>query len=388
MNKHLLSQLSELVAKQSVSSTNEQLDCSNMQVIETLANWLGSAGFQCHVQALNTSNSTTNNKANLIATYAGTKTNSDGLVLAGHTDTVPFNPELWQQDPLKLTQRDNKFFALGATDMKGFFPVAMAAVEMVKQQAGQPKKPITLIATADEESTMNGARALSNELIGQPSYAIIGEPTLLKPIRMHKGIMMNRIRVQGKSGHSSNPKLGINAMEIMNKVINELLQWREQLQQRHQNSSFEIAMPTMNLGCIHGGDNPNRICGHCYMEFDLRPLPGMPLKQLLEHIDVLLEPIAKAYQTQIELTPMVAGVEAFEQSCHGKMIQYIEQISEPSDSVAFATEAPFMQQLGMETVVWGPGSIDQAHSPNEYIDYSQMHLGIDLYAKVINQLCY
>ena len=386
MNKLLISQLSQLVAQCSVSSTNDSYDHGNLSVVELLANWLESSGFNCQLQQLESTAGKP--KANLIATYGESTEASGGLVFAGHTDTVPFNAELWQQDPFELTQRDSKLFALGATDMKGFFPVAMSAIQQVLSESGMPKKPITIVATADEECTMNGARALSSDLLPQPQYAVIGEPTQLKPIRMHKGIMMNSIKVQGKSGHSSNPRLGINAMEIMNQVMNALLKWREELQQQYKNPLFEIVFPTMNFGCIHGGDNPNRICGHCYMEFDLRPIPGMDNQLLLEQAQKLLQPIARQHNTEITLTPMVPGVPSFEQSCHSKLVSYIEQISEPSGSVAFATEAPFIQDLGMETLVWGPGSIDQAHSPNEFIDYSQMDQAVTLYAKLIKHLCY
>ncbi len=391
MQTQLINQLSELVAEESVSSTNPNFDCGNRAVIDKLANWLEAMGFDCQVQELEADKP----KANLIATLSGEGSDSDltvtgeaGLVMAGHTDTVPYNANLWHQEPLTLTEREGNLYALGATDMKGFFPTTIAAIEQLLEQKGKPLKPITIVATADEECTMHGARMLEAKALPKPSYAIIGEPTELKPIRMHKGIMMNAIRVQGKSGHSSNPDLGLNAMEVMHNVIQDLLMWRSSLQQRYRNPMFAVAFPTMNLGCIHGGDNPNRICGNCYMEFDLRPLPGMNNDDLIDQVNALLQPIAERYQCEISLTKLVEGVEAFEQSCHSRLVQYVEELSSVSSSVAFATEAPFMQQLGMETLVWGPGSIDQAHSANEFIAYSQMEQAVRLYSKLIDQLCY
>src|SRR5690606_22508367 len=138
-----------------------------------------------------------------------------GLVLAGHSDTVPYDADLWQSDPFVLTEKDGKLYGLGATDMKGFFPVIMAAVQPYLDR--QFKHPLIVLATADEESSMSGARALDKHGLGglSPRYAVIGAPTNLTPIRAHKGIMLEAIRVRGHSGHSSNPALGKNALEAM-----------------------------------------------------------------------------------------------------------------------------------------------------------------------------
>src|SRR5690606_37299728 len=209
-------------------------------------------------------------KANLIATLGR---GAGGLVLAGHTDTVPCDPDRWASDPFSLTERDGRLYGLGATDMKGFFPVALEAARRFDQSKLQ--QPLIILATADEESSMDGARLLAE--LGRPKarYAVVGEPTGMKPVRMHKGIMMERVRVQGLAGHSSNPALGNNALEAMHLVIADLLAFRSELQNRYRNPGFAVPVPTLNLGHIHGGDNPNRICGHCELQFDLRPLPGM-----------------------------------------------------------------------------------------------------------------
>lgn len=379
----LKQQLTELVALPSVSSTSPQWDMGNRQVIELLATWLADLGFATEIIPVEGAPQ----KANLIA---GLGRGPGGLVLSGHTDTVPYDENRWHQDPFKLTEQDQRWFGLGATDMKGFFPVALAAIQSVIGQSGGQalKQPLIVLATADEESSMSGARALAAMGKPQGRYAVIGEPTGLKPIRMHKGIMMEAVRVQGEEGHSSNPGLGSNALEIMNCVITDLLAFREELQRRHQHPGFTVEVPTLNLGHIHGGDNPNRICGSCELHFDLRLLPGMALTELHQQLAERVAKIGSASNTVIELSKLIAGVEPFEQAADSTIVTAVEQVSgQSAGSVAFATEAPFLQQLGMETVIFGPGAIDQAHQPNEYIELGQIQPAIDMLSKLIARFC-
>ena len=384
-SKLYVQRLASLVSLPSVSSTSTDLDMSNEAVIDQLANWLNDFGFSCVKQTVDENLG----KYNLVATLGQ---GSGGLVLSGHTDTVPCNPERWQQDPFQLTDKDDRLFGLGATDMKGFFPVVLEALEQLKEQlpdfSHKLNQPIIILATADEESSMSGARELAQNSTVEARYAVIGEPTNLTPIRMHKGIMMEKIRVTGKAGHSSNPGLGKNALEVMHSVIEELMTFRRQLQQRYQNSLFEIDIPTLNLGCIHGGDNPNRICGHCEMLFDLRPLPGMPIDELHLQIEQRLKPLSELWQVPIELEKLFGGVEAFEQSSDSPLVTLAEQLTSTSaDAVAFATEAPFLKSMGMDTIVLGPGSIDQAHQPNEFIDTKQIEPAVNIIKELIQKLC-
>jgi acetylornithine deacetylase len=375
----LSQQLTELVAIPSVSSHSERWDMGNRPVVEQLATWLEDLGFACELLPIDGNP----DKVNLIATLG---TGPGGLVLSGHTDTVPYDDARWQSDPFKLTERDNKWYGLGATDMKGFFPVA---IEAAREFANTPlQQPLIILATADEESSMSGARALAE--LGRPKarYAVIGEPTGLVPIRMHKGIMMEEIRIQGQSGHSSNPALGNNAMETMHRAIADIMQFRTELQAQYQHAGFDIQVPTLNLGCIHGGDNPNRICGHCEMQFDLRALPGMDNEELRGLIRQRLQPLAEQSGSQIELQTLFGGVPAFEEPATSAIVQAAEKLTGNSaESVAFATEAPFLQQLGMETIVMGPGSIDQAHQPDEFIALDQIQPAVNTLKALIRKFC-
>ena len=371
--------LNEIISKPSVSCTLASHDMSNLDAIHVIATWLDDLGFDTEIQPL------PDGKANLIACLGE---GSGGLVLSGHSDTVPFDDSRWQSDPFKVEEKDNRYYGLGSCDMKAYFPVIISAIEALALKKEDLKHPLIVLATADEESSMSGARALVKESLHNARYAIIGEPTGLVPIRMHKGIAMERIRVTGKAGHSSNPNLGNNALEAMHEVIGEMLNFRSELQTRYQHPGFTVAEPTMNLGCIHGGDNPNRICGRCELDFDIRPLPGMSIDQINTELSKRLAGIAARTQTQLELEPLFEHVDPFEQQPQTEIVKMSERLSgHAAESVAFATEAPFLAQLGMQTIVMGPGSIDQAHQPNEYLEHDQIQPAIDIIKAAIVECC-
>ena len=373
------SALSRLIELPSVSSTQPSLDMGNMPVINELASWLESMGFHCEIMPV----PGLENKANLIATFGQ---GPGGLVLAGHTDTVPFNAQLWQTDPFKLVEKDNRLYGLGSCDMKGFFPLIMEAIRDF--QESDLKAPVIVLATADEESSMSGARALAAAGRPKARYAVIGEPTGLTPIYMHKGIMMERIRVMGQSGHSSNPALGKNAMETTHKVISEMMAFRAELAEKYKNPGFSIPSPTINLGCIHGGDNPNRICGHCELDFDVRLLPGMSSDDVRQQLNKRLQPIALADGVSLTLEPILACIDPFSGLEDSELVKTCEQLTgHKTKSAVFTTEAPFFSQMGMDTVVLGPGDIDQAHQPDEFLGLDRIQPTISLLKALIRQYC-
>ena len=370
--------ISELIARPSISSTSIQWNQPNLGVIELLHGWLEGLGFSCEVMPVPGEPG----KANLIATLGQ---GPGGLVLSGHTDTVPCDPELWKSDPFKVVERDQKLYGLGTCDMKGFLALAVEAAKTYKDTPLEA--PLIILATADEESSMSGAKALVEAGRPKARVAVIGEPTGLKPIRMHKGMMMEAVRIEGQSGHSSDPSLGANALEAMHSVMGELLTIRQELQANYRNSSFKIDVPTMNFGCIHGGDNPNRICGQCEMEFDLRPLPGMSMDGLRNMISERLHPIEAKHRVELNVRSLFPGIPPFEQS-ETEFVSVVEKLTgHKAQAVAFGTEAPFLQQMGMETLVLGPGSINQAHQPDEYLALDQLAPTLDLLHNLINRYC-
>lgn len=371
--------LAQLIELPSVSCTNPDQDQSNFAVISLLAHWLEDLGFAVDIMEVQQEP----RKANLIATLGS---GPGGLVLAGHTDTVPYDGELWRFDPLKLTANDNRWYGLGTSDMKGFFPIAIEAAK--KFLGTELKQPLIILATADEESSMCGAQALTDA--GKPiaRHALIGEPTGNRPIRLHKGIMMESIIIQGQSGHSSDPALGNNAIEIMHQVLSEIMQFREELKQRYQNPAFNIVYPTLNLGCIHGGDNPNRICGSCELQIDLRPIPGMEIDELRHLLLQRTRHIATERKAELRIVPLFPGIPAFETAASAEIVRVCEKLTgHKAAGVNFGTEAPFLQQLGMDTIVLGPGDIEQAHQPDEYLSIDRIQPTIAILEGLIQKFC-
>ncbi|RMF16222.1 MAG: acetylornithine deacetylase [Gammaproteobacteria bacterium] len=350
--------LARLVAAPSVSSALPEWNQSNRQVVELLADWCEALGFDVQLQPV----SRDPDKFNLIATLGA---GEDGLILSGHTDTVPWDEAKWQSDPYQLTERDGRWYGLGVCDMKGFFPLALAAVA---RQKSRLRRPVVLIATADEESSMNGIRRLVEEQPRLGAHAIIGEPTGMAPVYQHKGILMNALDIQGQSGHSSNPALGRNALEAMTDAILALRKVRAAWAGRYAVPEFEVSVPTLNPGCIHGGDNPNRICGHCSLQFDIRLNPGMDMAATEAELEDALAPVAEAHGVEIRLRQLFAGVPPFHQPPDSDLVRFCARATgQAPRSVGFATEAPFLAAQGIDTVVLGPGHIDQAHQPNEYM---------------------
>ena len=379
--------LSQLIASTSISSTQASWDQGNLEVIQLLATWFEQLGFVIEIQAV----PHTSNKFNLLAKLGN---GEGGLLLAGHSDTVPFDENRWQSDPHKVLDKDGKFFGLGTCDMKGFFAFILQACKNL--DVTKLKKPLYILATADEETTMAGARFFAQSQDIKPDVAIVGEPTGLVPVIMHKGHMSHRISVEGKSGHSSKPSLGVNAIEIIYQVIGALIKLKETFSANYNNNAFDVPVPTLNLGAISGGDNANRICGHCHLDLDLRSLPGITDDELIHWLSEALKPIADKYPGRISFEEMHPSSPSFEQKklteLEGKhencFVSIAEEISGHSCcAVNYATEAPYIQQLGCQTIVMGPGSIDQAHQPNEFLAHSEIDKTNAMLLAMIERYC-
>ena len=375
----LLEMIEGLVGTPSVSSVDPAIDQGNRAVIDLLAGWLDGSGFQTEIMPLPGKPE----KANLIATLGS---GPGGLVLAGHVDTVPYDVGKWSHDPFSLTEADARLYGLGTSDMKSFLALALEAGRDV--QASDLKEPLILLATADEETSMSGARALVAAQRPHARHAIIGEPTGLQPVRMHKGILMEAIRLHGHSGHSSDPSLGNSALEAMYTVVGAILAWRDELQQKHQDPLFDVPVPTLNLGHIHGGDNPNRICAECELHIDLRPLPGMDAAELRGELHHRVRHSLHDSGIGADFESLSAGVEPMETAADAPIVTLAEKLTgSTAQAVAFATEAPLLAQLGMDTVVMGPGDIAQAHQPDEYLALDRLDPTINILQQTIKTVC-
>ncbi len=322
-------------------------------------------------------------KSNLVATLGQ---GDGGLILAGHTDTVPWDDGSWKHDPLRATFDGDRVYGLGAADMKSFFALVLDVLRTVDPST--LTAPVILVATADEESTMSGARALAAAGVPRARHALIGEPTGLKPVRLHKGIMMESLRVIGHSGHSSDPSYGHNAIEGMQRVIEAVSAWRAGLQREHSDARFAVPVPTLNYGHIHGGDNPNRICPSCELQLDLRPLPGMDIEALRDDLRACARAALDGTAFTLETEALFGGVPALDTPADAAVVLAAERLTgHAAEAVAFATEGPWFAELGAETVILGPGDIAQAHQPDEYLALDRIEPMRTLIGAMVARLC-
>jgi len=372
----------DLVAIPSVSCLDPSWDTSNKPVIDKLATWLECLGFQIDVHELDHQAG----KFNLLAHYIPEGAESGGLMLAGHTDTVPWDEGRWTQDPFKLREDNGRLYGLGTADMKGFFAFVIEALRSTDLR--QLKKPLYILATADEETTMAGARELDAFGHLKPDFAVIGEPTSMTPVITHKGHMTEAVRITGKSGHSSNPAAGINAIEVMHDVITELRGIQKEFQQRYNDDAFEVPYPTLNFGAIHGGDAANRICACCELHIDMRPLPGMNITELYGLIDQRLAEVKAQYPGAVCLEHMHEPVPGYRCDKDAEIVRLASELTGNAAQPAnYCTEAPFVQALGCQTIVMGPGNIAQAHQPDEFIQIDEIAPAQNQLRALIRQVC-
>lgn len=363
--------LATLIGHRTISSDDPALDCGNRDAVEDLAGRLESAGFDCTITAM----PGRDDKANLVARLGPAEAAGDqGLVFAGHIDTVPFDDSGWDSDPFTLDERDGKLFGLGTCDMKGFLAIAAAVAS--EYQHADLKAPISLLVSSDEECGMDGARALLDAYRHQDGdhgqrpgrFCVIGEPTNLVPIRQHKGIFMETIEVHGASGHSSNPALGANAIEAMYRALTAVRELRDELAERLRIAGFPVPHATLNLGAIRGGDNANRIPARCRLDIDVRFLPGMTLEALRAELRERVAAALADSDCTVQFRELFTGTPAFETAGDSPLVGACEALSgHTAAAVDFGTEGAFYNAMGMDTVVLGPGDIAQAHQPNEYL---------------------
>lgn len=377
----LKSRLAALVREPSVSCEDPAFDMSNVGVADVVSNWLADAGLEVSRQAV----SDTPAKVNVLA-RSGPDRPGSGLVLSGHLDTVPYDEGRWDTDPFELVERDGHWYGLGSADMKCFFPIVLAALEDF--DLARLRAPLIVLGTADEESTMAGARRLAAEGVALGAHALIGEPTDLVPIRKHKGILIGRVHTHGRSGHSSNPALGANALDAMHAVMSAFMAWREDVAQRYRDPDFAVPVPTLNLGRISGGDSPNRICASCTLLFDVRLMPGMAPADVEAELRAAVAAAVEGSGVEGVLELPMEPIGPLETPADAPVVALAESLSgNASETVAFATEGPFLNALGCDTVVLGPGDIGHAHRPNEFVPADKALAMIAIVRDMIERFC-
>lgn len=319
-----------------------------------------------------------------------------GVVLSGHTDVVPVDGQPWTSDPFVLTSRnDGRLYGRGTCDMKGFLALALAAAP---ELAEQPlRRPVHLAFSYDEEVGCLGApdliAAIAKES-ARPSLVIVGEPTDMVAVRGHKGVMSFNVTVTGHEAHSSQPHLGVSANMAALKLMGELLALSEKLAaEADPDSPFMPKHPTLTIGVIKGGTAFNILARECVFGFDLRAPAGVDSQAILapffescRKLDAELKarfPECGVQVTGRSSTPPLAieedgPAEAFARRLAGD--------NGPPRVVPYAAEAGQFQQAGFSVVICGPGSIDQAHQPDEYVEVSQMQRGGAFMARLVEAL--
>jgi acetylornithine deacetylase len=370
--------LARLVAFDTTSSK------TNLPLVEFLADYLERPGVRIRVSGYGEPE-----KANLLVEL-GPETDPqrrDGLLLSGHVDVVPPG-EGWDSDPFALTDRDDRWVARGACDMKGFVALAVNLATELDLEA--LRRPLALLFTCDEELGTLGAQHWV-ESVGDawplPRATLIGEPTSLRAVRMHKGHLKLRATLHGRPAHSSQPRLGHNAIESAGRAIAALSRLRDELafeQPEHAALFPEAPHVTLNIGLVRGGSAINVVPERCELDLGLRPLPGMASAPLVERVRQALASTGEPCELTVlgDSPPLLCPAEA---PIHRQLRALLAQ---PEDAGAsFASDAGPFQALGQESILFGPGAIAVAHRPNEFVPKAEMQAARGIVRRLIHDFC-
>ncbi len=345
-------------------------------------------------------------KANLVITV-GPRVDGDtrdGLVLCGHMDVVPAEEPEWRTDPFELTETDDSYVGRGACDMKGFVALAVnaaaraaarAAAHAAARSAGnRPRRPLTLILTYDEELGTLGARHFVDTWPAErplPRRAIIGEPTSLRAVRLHKGHATVRLTFRGESAHSGYPHLGKNAVEPAGRAVCALADLRRTLEAEgapHGEHFGEVPFVALNVARLRGGSAVNIVPDRCVIDVGFRVLPGMEARAVAERIRSTVAEAVSGEGTHFdferleESPPLMldAGSDLYTAVCD--LIGQKETVS-----VSYATDAGWLASAGFECLIWGPGTIAVAHKPNESMPKDEYARASGLLERLVERFC-
>jgi acetylornithine deacetylase len=314
-----------------------------------------------------------------------------GTILSGHTDVVPIDGQVWSSDPFTVSKRDNKLYGRGTADMKSFIAICLAMVPEFKKATLE--KPIWLAFSYDEEVGCLGAPHLLGYIvkhIPKPAFAIIGEPTMMQVVTAHKGVMSFETTVHGLEWHSSQPHLGVNAVHVACELVTFLSGMARELSASGiRDPRFEPPFSTVHVGVINGGTARNIIARECSFQWEIRPLPGENYQSIIDRYHARcneLLAIMKATSVEANITtrPMsrMAGVTlptTAQPSC-----QHVMRCAQTNEqhAVSFGTEAGVFNEHGVPAIICGPGNIQQAHKPDEFIELSQITACVEFLLKL------
>ena len=317
-------------------------------------------------------------KASLFATIG--PRDRPGIGLSGHTDVVPVEDQAWTSDPFKVTEREGKLYGRGTCDMKGFLACVLALVPDFK--ARTLKTPLHIVFSYDEEVGCTGVRPMIAELgarLVRPRLVIVGEPTNMTIVDSHKGATRFRTTVTGREAHSSMAHMGVNAIHFAGMLISELGRIEDELRSGSQNERFTPSYSTLQIGLIEGGRAQNIVPKLCAFSWEIRALPGVEIGAVTERFNRYVRerclPTMQAIgmDTGIE-TAIVNGVPAFQSSANSEAVSLALKLmgQNATHAVSYGTEAGLFQDGGCDSVICGPGDIEQAHRPDEYVKISEL----------------
>ncbi|WP_210246827.1 acetylornithine deacetylase [Devosia ginsengisoli] len=376
--------LGDLIAFPSVSQD------SNAALIDYLKRRLELVG--AHVEVTHDADG---GKANIFATI-GPPDRDGGVVLSGHSDVVPVADQDWSSDPFAASLRDGRVYGRGACDMKGFIACAMAYAPLFAE--ADLKRPLHLAFTYDEEVGCLGAQVMLDRLAQtgpRPAVCIVGEPTGMAIIEGHKGCCEYTTTFSGTAGHASQPDLGVNAIEYASRYISRLLEIGGALRARAPaQSRFDPPWSTIQVGRIAGGAARNIIAESCAVEWELRPINSADFafakSQIEDYVETHLLPRMRAVYADADIATSVigevVGLEPMSASEAEALVRTLTGNRDPATCVSFGTEAGLFQQLGISTVICGPGSIAQAHKADEYVTLDQLDACLEMIGNLLPQL--
>ena len=333
-------------------------------------------------------------KVNVVATVG--PPSEAGLLLSGHMDVVPVEGQAWTTDPFRLTRRDDRLIARGACDMKGFIAAALEAIDRVP--TARLRRELTLVWTHDEEIGCHGSRALVDRLRAEqperrlPRAAIIGEPTDFRVVRLHPGHTTFEIDCVGRPAHSSRPSLGLNAIRIAADAIDIIDSFAADLALRR---GHEALLPTpftvINVGRITGGAAVNIVPERCTLTVGMRPLPGTTAGPLLAELEARLGALsarARAAGGDVTLRPLQSS-EPLDTPAGCDHIHQLLPFARSPEVIGapFATDGGNLALLGLQPLVFGPGSIDVAHRPDEHLLEPDLLRAVDCVERLIQARC-
>lgn len=369
--------LAQLVAIDSVSSR------ANIEIVDHLADRCVQVGLE--VKRFPYTDTNGIDKQNLVAMSGAdfSENTQVELALVGHTDTVPYDPN-WAE-ALHLTNREGKLFGRGACDTKAFIAATLSAVGAVDLR--KLTKPLALIFTADEEIGLIGAKRLAHDGAIHPRYAIVGEPTSLRPIRAGKGYCLAEITIKGREAHSAYPALGSSAVFGAARLIAAIEGLAAKLE-TEQHQSFDPSFTTLNVGLVQGGTAKNVISGECRFTLEWRPIPGQDPKHLLNLLNEAIEE-QKTHDPEFVCEVDAARADGgFETSPDSVLVTLLKQLTGlDAGTVPFGTEAAQMCALGAEAVVLGPGNIRVAHRTGEFVPIDELERCVGVLTSSISALC-